>query len=864
MGIEQVITKRKKMIMPLFFLILIFLSLIFVKLLLNRMNSYIAENGKSSMGAVVEQIQQTYDLQVNGYYSQLHLLEDSLIQEEVRSIELDRNKKFFEAWQKESESTLIFLQENGKAITTDGTKLRVDMPSKLLLDLRNGYNIGKLVSLDYNQKKKDGYLVAIPCQEYTINGETYTAIGTLYDHSKLDSMLSVKSYNGNAYLFMLDNDGNITYTNQKEDKFFRNYFLLKHLKGDQAITEEEADSLQKKLDGREQGVELLGSDKPYYLGYCPIENNNTMLICIVEKSVVDNVLKDYQKTIVFETILMAGFILLLFAGLFYSISRRSLAEQKAEYEKRNNEIQTLAMKEMEESNKKLKKAKDITTEALQTAENANKAKTDFLSNMSHDIRTPMNAIIGMTSLIRYDAGNKDKVIEYADKIDISSQHLLGIINDVLDMSKIEAGKTVFKYNDFSILNFIQEINTLFQSQIDEKKQTLTIIKENIRHEWVNGDQVHLMQIFSNLLSNAVKYTQEGGKIQFLVEECETKSSVYAKYRFLVSDNGMGMSADFKDTIFDAFTRAESSMTNKIQGTGLGMAITKNLVEAMGGTIDVESELGQGSCFEVLIDLRIAEDRFVSSAEQAEKDEPAGNVLKGMRFLCAEDNELNAEILMELLKIEGAECTICENGKRVLEAFEQSAPGDYDMILMDVQMPVMNGYEATKAIRRSSHELAMTIPIIAMTANAFSEDIQHSLAAGMNAHVSKPVEMKVLEKTIRSIKSGGGATKYFKIVLNDITKVKADVIVNTANPNPICVSGTDLAIYEAAGTDQLFAERAGIGVCFCPKKCRPDSDHIKMLFNYTYIVTKKKSCRSNPEIGGIYVRSNFRRYYRKSI
>ena len=755
MGTEQAKTKRKKMIVPLFFLILIFLNLIFVKLLLNRMNSYIAENGKSSMGAVVEQIQQTYDLQVNGYYSRLHMLEDSLTQEGVRSIELDRNKKFFEAWQKESESTLIFLQENGKAITTDGTKLRVDMPSKLLLDLRNGYNIGKLVSLDYNQKKKDGYLVAIPCQEYTINGETYTAIGTLYDHSKLDSMLSVKSYNGNAYLFMLDNDGNITYTNQKEDKFFRNYFLLKHLKGDQAITEEEADSLQKKLDGREQGVELVESDKPYYLGYCPIENNNTMLICIVEKSVVDNVLRDYQKTIVFETILMAGFILLLFAGLFYSISRRSLAEQKAEYEKRNNEIQTQAMKEMEESNKKLKKAKNITTEALQTAENANKAKTDFLSNMSHDIRTPMNAIIGMTSLIRHDAGNKAKVIEYADKIDISSQHLLGIINDVLDMSKIEAGKTVFKYTDFSILDFITELNTIFHSQIDEKNQTLTIIKENIRHEWVNGDQVHLMQIFSNLVSNAVKYTQEGGKIQFLVEECETKSSVYAKYRFLVSDNGMGMSADFKDTIFDAFTRAESSMTNKIQGTGLGMAITKNLVEAMGGTIDVESELGQGSCFEVLIDLRIAEDRFVSSAEQAEKDEPAGNVLKGMRFLCAEDNELNAEILMELLKIEGAECTICENGKRVLEAFEQSAPGDYDMILMDVQMPVMNGYEATKAIRRSSHELAKTIPIIAMTANAFSEDIQHSLAAGMNAHVSKPIEMKVLEKTIRSIKSGGG-------------------------------------------------------------------------------------------------------------
>ena len=568
-------------------------------------------------------------------------------------------------------------------------------------------------------------------------------------------MLKLKGYDGKAYLFMLDDDGNITYTNLSGDKYQRNYSLLKHLKGEQAITDEEADLLKKKFDNRESGVVLLGKQNPYYLGYCPIESNNTILVCIVAKGVVDNVLMDYQKTVLFTTILMAGFILLLFAGLFYSISRLSLADQKAEYEKRNNELHLQTMKEMEVVNQKLKKAKNVATEALQTAENANKAKTDFLSNMSHDIRTPMNAIIGITSLIRHDAGNKAKVIEYADKIDISSQHLLGIINDVLDMSKIEAGKTVFKYSDFSILDLVQELNTIFHTQIYEKQQTLTIIKENIQHEWVNGDQVHLMQIFSNLLSNAVKYTQEGGEIQFFVEECETKSSVYAKYRFLVSDNGMGMSADFKDTIFDAFTRAESSLTNKIQGTGLGMAITKNLVEAMGGTIDVESELGQGSCFEVLLDLKIAEDRTVALAAQEETDEQDGNILQGMRFLCAEDNELNAEILTELLKIEGAECTICENGEEILKAFEQSAPGDYDMILMDVQMPVMNGYEATRAIRRSSHELAKTIPIIAMTANAFSEDIQHSLAAGMNAHVSKPVEMKVLEKTIRSIKSGGG-------------------------------------------------------------------------------------------------------------
>ena len=754
MEIEQAVNKRKKITRLLLILLMILLSLVCIKYFISKSNKYISENGKSSMGAVVEQIQQTYDLQVSGYYSQLQLVEEFLLHERELSLETDTNKSFFEAWEKESESTLIFLQENGQAISVDGTKMRIDMPSKFLLDLKNGYNIGKLVRLDYDQKKKDGYLVAIPCQEYTINGETYTAIGTVYDYSKLDSMLKLKGYDGKAYLFMLDHDGNITYTNLSGDKYQRNYSLLKHLKGEQAITEEEADLFKKKFDNGESGVALLGKQDPYYLGYCPIESNNTILVCIVAKGVVDNVLRDYQKTVLRTTLLMAGFIFLLFAGLFYSISRLSLADQKAEYEKRNNELHLQTMKEMEVVNQKLKKAKNVATEALQTAENANKAKTDFLSNMSHDIRTPMNAIIGITSLIRHDAGNKAKVIEYADKIDISSQHLLGIINDVLDMSKIEAGKTVFKYSDFSILDFVQELDTMFHSQIYEKKQTLTIIKENIQHEWVNGDQVHLIQIFSNLLSNAVKYTQEGGEIQFFVEECETKSSVYAKYRFLVSDNGLGISADFKEIIFDPFTRAENSVTNKIQGTGLGMAITRNLVEAMGGTIDVESELGQGSCFEVLMDLKIAEDRTVALVTQEETDEQDGNILQGMKFLCAEDNELNAEILTELLKIEGAECTICENGEEILKAFEQSAPGDYDMILMDVQMPVMNGYEATKAIRRSSHELAKKIPIIAMTANAFSEDIQHSLAAGMNAHVSKPVEMKVLEKTIRSIKFVG--------------------------------------------------------------------------------------------------------------
>ena len=582
------------------------------------------------------------------------------------------------------------------------------------------------------------------------NGEEKTTIayfGIAQDMEQLNPYFSCDAYNGNNSVYVLDDNG-FKLFNSNQVELIKGHNIFSVLQNMKYLHNSSFDKTKVELE--EKGCSYSNAildGTEYFYGLKRMENAEWTLIFLVPAEyVATNTLKLVNFVTIFIvifTVIVAVFVIL---GISFVMRRN---QQEAIRVERENTTR------LETVNTELRQAKKAAEEAFQVAQEANRSKSSFLANMSHDIRTPMNAIIGMTSLIRYDAGDKGKVIEYADKIDTSSQHLLGIINDVLDMSKIEAGKTVFKYSDFSIVDFIQELDTIFHSQIYEKNQTFTITKENIRHKWVNGDRVHLMQIFSNLLSNAIKYTQEGGEIQLLAEECESNSSVYVKYRFLVSDNGMGMEADFQNTIFDAFTRAENSMTNKIQGTGLGMAITKNLVDSMGGTIDVESEPGQGSCFEIFMDLKIAEEKSVSPKLQTETDEQDGNILQGMKFLCAEDNELNAEILTELLKIEGAECTICENGEELLKAFEQSAPGDYDMILMDVQMPVMNGYEATKAIRRSSHELAKTIPIIAMTANAFSEDIQHSLAAGMNAHISKPVEMKVLEKTIRSIKSGGG-------------------------------------------------------------------------------------------------------------
>ena len=582
------------------------------------------------------------------------------------------------------------------------------------------------------------------------NGEEKTTIsyfGIAQNMEQLNPYFSCDAYNGNNSVYVLDDNG-FKLFNSNQVELIKGHNVFSVLQNMKYLHNSSFDKTKAELEkkGCSYSNAILDGTE-YFYALKRLENAEWTLIFLVPAEyVATNTLRLVNFVMVFIVIFTVIAAVCVMLGISFVMRRNQ--QEAIRVERENNA-------KLETVNTELRQAKQVAEQAFEVASYASQSKSDFLANMSHDIRTPMNAITGITSLLEHDAGNEEKVREYAKKIDVSAQHLLGIINDVLDMSKIEAGKTVFKYSDFSILELMQEIQMMFRPQAEGKHQMMVMNHDNIEHEWVNGDKVHMMQIFSNLLSNAVKYTQEGGKIQFLVEEYETKSRAYAKYRFVVSDNGMGMSADFKDTIFDAFTRAESSLTNKIQGTGLGMAITRNLVEAMGGTIDVESELGQGSCFEVFMDLKIAEDRSVALAAQEETDEQDDNILQGMRFLCAEDNELNAEILTELLKMEGAECTICENGEEILKAFEQSAPGDYDMILMDVQMPVMNGYEATKAIRRSSHKLAKKIPIIAMTANAFSEDIQHSLAAGMTAHVSKPVEMKVLEKTIRSIKSGGG-------------------------------------------------------------------------------------------------------------
>ena len=596
---------------------------------------------------------------------------------------------------------------------------------------------------------------------YLQNDDKETVIrylGIAQDMEQLNPYFNCDAYKKNNSVYVLDNNG-FKMFNSNRVELIKGHNVFSVLKKMKYLHNSSFDKTEAELEEKGYSYSNAVLDgTEYFYGLKRMENAEWTLIFLVPaKYVATNTLKLVNFVMIFIvifTVIVSACVILVISFVMHRNQQEAIRVER----ENNTKLETV--------NTELRQAKLAAEEAFHVAQEANRSKSSFLANMSHDIRTPMNAIVGITSLIEHECDDGEKVKEYAKKIELSSQHLLGIINDVLDMSKIETGKTTLKYVDFSISELLQEMNTVFHPQANEKHQTFVITGEDIRHDWVKGDRIHLTQIFTNLLSNAVKYTQAGGIIQFIVEECQTNSSVYAKFHFMVKDNGMGMSPDFKDKIFDAFTREESSLTNKIQGTGLGMAITRNLVEVMGGTIDVESMKGQGSCFEVLLDLKIAEQRVAAPTQKIQENMQDISVLKGMRFLCAEDNELNAEILTELLKIEGAECTICENGEEILKAFEQSAPGEYDMILMDVQMPVMNGYEATKAIRRSSHELAKTIPIIAMTANAFSEDIQHSLAAGMNAHISKPVEMRILEKNVRDIKSGRGGGKKYRLVNSD--------------------------------------------------------------------------------------------------
>ena len=618
------------------------------------------------------------------------------------------------------------------------------------------------------------------------------------------------------------------------------------------------------LDAIEQdsfiSTDVTIADTSYYIALKRLEGYDWSMLFFVPSDEVATSTRAMTNSMVriFIVVLMVILGLCLLSFLFVSRFRKN-QELLA--------IKTKSEAELAEANKKLEHAQAITEEALRAAEKANKAKTEFLSNMSHDIRTPMNAIVGIANLMQNEPNLTDKLHTYIAKIQMSSRHLLSLINDVLDMSRIESSEVKLNAEPVSLAEQVGQVESIIRPQVEERGQTFTIRVHDIAHEYLIGDGVRLRQVFINLLSNAVKYTPTNGRIQMDLAELPCNVPDHATFRISVADNGCGMTKEFIEHIFEPFSRAENSTTNKVQGTGLGMAITKNIVDLMHGEITVESELDKGSTFTVTLTfaidksmskkvdieriLLIADDDgltknvgaalreanvpFSSAAteedaaailaeqkvevillagrlhdktlpetvrllrgaakdavlifccdyEQQEKvydilktsgvdgliprpfflsnlihsiEHIRGKVspeteervaaLKGMKFLCAEDNEINAEILSATLEMEGASCTIYSNGQEIVNAFENVKPGEYDMILMDVMMPVMDGLEATRQIRKSKNPLGRTIPIVAMTANAFDEDKKKTLEAGMDAHLSKPMDVRQLQQTVQ--------------------------------------------------------------------------------------------------------------------
>lgn len=676
--------------------------------------------------------------------------------------------------------------------------------------------------------------------------------------AELEPFFSCEAYDNNNSVYVLDQYGGRIFSSG--DDTLLGYNAYATLKEMTYLHDTSFEAAKRELDssGLAYSNAVLHGDE-YYYALKQMNNADWTLLFLVPSDYVAQdivLLVDTTNRMVFSfAIILVVACVIVITVILTASQKRNLA-----IERKNNDKLSAVNRELDQKNTELSAAVKLAESATREAKAANSAKSEFLTNMSHDIRTPMNAILGITRLMESEQSMSDKMRDYIRKAHASGQHMLALINDVLDMSKIEAGKIRIVREPVSLAEQVGQIDSIIRPRAAEKAQNFMIRTHDVAHEFLVGDSMRLGQILVNLLSNAVKYTPYGGTIRLDIAELPCAIPGQAAISIVVTDNGCGMTPEFLTHIFDPFTRAESSTTNKVQGTGLGMAITKNIVDLMGGQITVESEPNRGSRFEVTLSLPIDRSttchvdasgillitddpqladnlrvmtrasgsdvfvcRDVHEAAQVLKQQKAdvvllsgcsgseelpaladtlrsaaerkllilctdhvqashgfrpdgadgmlarpfflsqladaidqlrntrvaresGNVsvLNGMRFLCAEDNSLNAEILTALMALYGAACDIYPDGAQLVEAFANVRSGNYQAILMDVQMPVMNGLEAARAIRRGNNPLGRTIPIIAMTANAFVEDVQDCLDAGMNAHISKPIDISALE------------------------------------------------------------------------------------------------------------------------
>ena len=582
---------------------------------------------------------------------------------------------------------------------------------------------------DKTDYRKEILIVGSKIQPFTVDDNRFTYLVSYYDIDALQDELKIDSYNGQGFSSVIDSNGNfVVYINKSNNNLFIRdsfYDRLNNAKIENGIS---IDEIKGKINNKETfNIEYAINSQEYIMTFTPMEKIDWYFVMYVPKSVFEQRSSSISRIFTVLTIVVLCITMLVIVLVVRNRSQRKLMEIDW---KHRDELQ----------------------DALDLAKQANQAKTTFLNNMSHDIRTPMNAIIGFTTLASKYADDKERVKEYLEKIMQSSNHLLSLINDVLDMSRIESGKMTVEEKENNLKNIIDEIKNIIQANLDAKELNFEMDIANITNEDIYCDKLRLNQILLNLLSNAIKFTPNKGTITLKVTQKSTTKNGYGVYEFRVKDTGIGMSPEYLKEVFEPFTRERNSTVSGIQGTGLGMSIAKSFVDMMGGHISVKSKLNEGTEFIVTLKFKLQETNKVETTINNIEiiNEENDIEFKGKRILLVEDNPMNREIATEYLQDFGFIVENAENGKEACDILEKSEAGYYDLVLMDIQMPVMNGYEATKAIRKFKNKEIANIPILAMTANAFEEDKRAALEAGMNGHLAKPVDINELKNILKKV------------------------------------------------------------------------------------------------------------------
>ncbi len=677
---------------------------------------------------ITEKVADIFDLTIARSWDSVNTLEQFLSMEETQirtEDELMQRLKDMSRFHASQDGIFLLLDNGFRYYASDGS---TGYWRELPMMIKNQSEPQELITTLPYQSSSLTYLCFLKqLPEQLVleeTGESIAYVMLAVDIHSINDGFSVDTFGNRGYTYIVNRDGRALFVPNNADSRFRVYNIVNALEDKKFIHGGTVEDLRSSVQGLDPIVQEFSSDGNDYFVSCHSvggEGWNTLMF------VPTSVLGDSDDHTLGNTrrfFIVLGVLLILdFSSLVFYLT-----------DSRNRKL----MEQKEESNRILK-------EAAEEARSASRAKSEFLSHMSHDIRTPINGIMGMTEIALKNVSDAVRVEDCLNKIGNSSQHLLSLINDVLDMSRIESGKVTVNSAPMSMIAIIDECASIIGGQLQNRDVELIREFGDFAHPDLMGDELHLRQILINILGNAVKFTLDGGRIYFRVKETGSADG-RAHFYFEIEDTGIGMKAEFLQHIWEPFAQEDGGSRTNYQGTGLGMAITKQFVDMMGGTITVESRLNIGSKF--VIELGFDIDRHAAAA--AETPEETELHLEGMRVMLVEDNELNAEIAQFMLEEVGISVTCVENGQLALEMFQNQAAGSFDLILMDIMMPVMNGLDATRAIRALDRPDAKVIPIVAMTANAYEDDIRHAREAGMNGHLAKPIDTGLLYRTLSEL------------------------------------------------------------------------------------------------------------------